>query len=77
MAAHRITVHLNQLGPRAGRKFWAAMAAQQKLTLISTNNIYVEYVNLAFYKSTNGGATFVKSMNGIPTGLELDFGWNY
>ena len=34
----------------------------------NTNNIYIEYVNLAFYKSTNGGTTFVKSMNGIPTG---------
>lgn len=34
----------------------------------NTNNIYMEYVNLAFFKSTNGGATFVKSMNGIPTG---------
>ena len=34
----------------------------------NTNNIYIEYVNLAFYKSTNGGSSFVKSMNGIPTG---------
>jgi len=32
------------------------------------NVIYVEYINLAFYKSTDGGATFVKSMNGIPNG---------
>lgn len=34
----------------------------------NTNNIYMEYINLAFFKSTDGGATFFKSMNGIPTG---------
>ncbi|MBK7632659.1 MAG: T9SS type A sorting domain-containing protein [Ignavibacteriales bacterium] len=32
----------------------------------NTNNIYMEYVNLAFFKSTNGGASFFKAMNGIP-----------
>lgn len=32
------------------------------------NNIYMEYVNFAFFKSTNGGSTFFKAMNGIPTG---------
>ncbi len=32
------------------------------------NIVYGEYVNFAFYKSTNGGSTFVKSMNGIPAG---------
>jgi photosystem II stability/assembly factor-like uncharacterized protein len=31
------------------------------------NIVYGEYVNLCFYKSTNGGSSFVKSMNGIPT----------
>jgi photosystem II stability/assembly factor-like uncharacterized protein len=30
--------------------------------------MYMEYVNLAFYKSTNGGSSYVKSMNGIPAG---------
>jgi photosystem II stability/assembly factor-like uncharacterized protein len=34
----------------------------------NTNNIYMEYINLAFFKSTDGGGTFFKSMNGIPTG---------
>jgi photosystem II stability/assembly factor-like uncharacterized protein len=34
----------------------------------NTNTIYMEYVNLAFYKSTNGGASFFKAMSGIPTG---------
>jgi photosystem II stability/assembly factor-like uncharacterized protein len=34
----------------------------------NTNNIYMEYVNLALYKTTDGGANFVKAMNGIPTG---------
>ncbi len=34
----------------------------------NTNNIYMEYINLAFFKSTNGGSTFVKSMSGIPVG---------
>ncbi len=34
----------------------------------NTNVIYAEYVNLAFYKSTDGGGSFVKSMNGIPNG---------
>jgi photosystem II stability/assembly factor-like uncharacterized protein len=29
--------------------------------------IYIEYVNLAFFKSTDGGLTFFKAMNGIPT----------
>jgi hypothetical protein len=29
---------------------------------------YGEYVNFCFFKSTNGGSSFVKSMNGIPTG---------
>lgn len=32
------------------------------------NIVYGEYVNLCFFKSTNGGTTFVKSMNGIPAG---------
>ena len=31
------------------------------------NIVYGEYVNFCFYKSTNGGSSFVKSMNGIPT----------
>ena len=31
------------------------------------NIVYGEYVRLCFYKSTNGGSSFVKSMNGIPT----------
>ncbi len=35
------------------------------------NIIYMEYVNFAFFKSTNGGATFFKAMNGIPTGPNL------
>lgn len=34
----------------------------------NTNNIYMEYVNLALYKTTDGGANFFKAMNGIPTG---------
>ena len=34
----------------------------------NTNNIYMEYVNLAIFKSTDGGATTFKAMNGIPTG---------
>lgn len=34
----------------------------------NTNNIYMEYVNLAFFKTTDGGANFFKAMNGIPTG---------
>ncbi|MCU7490651.1 MAG: T9SS type A sorting domain-containing protein [Ignavibacteria bacterium] len=32
------------------------------------NNIYMEYVDLAIYKSTNGGRSYVKAMSGIPTG---------
>lgn len=32
------------------------------------NIVYGEYVNLCFFKSTNGGSSFVKSMNGIPAG---------
>lgn len=34
----------------------------------NTNLVYGEYVNLCFLKSTNGGASFFKSMNGIPVG---------
>lgn len=34
----------------------------------NTNLVYGEYVNLCFLKSTNGGSSFVKSMNGIPVG---------
>ncbi len=34
----------------------------------SPNIIYGEYVNFAFFKSTNGGVSFSKKMNGIPTG---------
>ena len=34
----------------------------------NTNNIYMEYVKLAFFKSTDGGGTFIKAMNGIPAG---------
>lgn len=32
------------------------------------NIVYGEYVNLCFLKSTDGGSSFVKSMNGIPVG---------
>lgn len=35
------------------------------------NNVYVEYVNFCFFKSTDGGASFFKAMNGIPTGPNL------
>jgi len=34
----------------------------------NTNTIYMEYVKLAFFKSTNGGSTFFKAMTGIPQG---------
>lgn len=37
----------------------------------NTNNLYMEYVNLAFFKSTNGGATYSKSMSGIPVGPDF------
>ncbi|NWF88911.1 MAG: T9SS type A sorting domain-containing protein [Ignavibacteriaceae bacterium] len=37
----------------------------------NTNNLYMEYVNLAFFKSTNGGSTFSKSMTGIPVGPDF------
>jgi photosystem II stability/assembly factor-like uncharacterized protein len=35
------------------------------------NTIYMEYVNLAFFKSTDGGASYIKKMNGIPTGPDF------
>lgn len=35
------------------------------------NNIYMEYVQLAIFKSTDGGASFFSSMNGIPKGPGL------
>ncbi len=35
------------------------------------NNIYMEYVNFAFFKTTDGGSTFFKAMTGIPTGPNL------
>jgi photosystem II stability/assembly factor-like uncharacterized protein len=34
----------------------------------NTNTIYMEYVNLAFFKSTDGGSSFFKAMTGIPAG---------
>ncbi|OGU72939.1 MAG: hypothetical protein A2V93_05420 [Ignavibacteria bacterium RBG_16_34_14] len=34
-------------------------------------NIYMEYVNLCFFKSTDGGASYFKAMNGIPAGPNL------
>lgn len=34
----------------------------------NTNTIYMEYVNLAIFKSTDGGTSFNKFMTGIPTG---------
>jgi len=34
----------------------------------NANNIYMEYVNLALFKTTNGGSTFFSAMNGIPKG---------
>jgi photosystem II stability/assembly factor-like uncharacterized protein len=37
----------------------------------NTNIIYGEYVNLCFLKSTNGGVSFTKSMNGIPIGPDF------
>lgn len=32
------------------------------------NNIYIEYVNFSFWKSTNGGSSFFSAMSGIPKG---------
>lgn len=32
------------------------------------STVYMEYVHLTFYKSTDGGASYTKSMNGIPSG---------
>ncbi len=43
------------------------------VTEVDYNNpkiVYGEYVNFTFFKSTNGGASFSKKMNGIPTGSE-------
>ncbi len=43
-------------------------------TEVNFNNpdiIFMEYVNLALYKSTDGGNTFNKIMNGIPAGSEF------
>lgn len=40
-------------------------------TEVDYNNpefVYGEYTNFCFYKSTDGGTNFVKSMNGIPVG---------
>ncbi|MBA4312165.1 MAG: hypothetical protein C0417_06005 [Chlorobiaceae bacterium] len=34
----------------------------------SPNIIYTEYVNLAIFKSIDGGSSWTKSLNGIPTG---------
>lgn len=34
------------------------------------NIVYIEYVNLAIFKSTNGGSSWTKIMNGIPTGSD-------
>ncbi|MCL6495842.1 MAG: hypothetical protein K6T54_13855, partial [Ignavibacterium sp.] len=39
-----------------------------EVDFLNPNNIYMEYVNFAFFKSTNGGSTFFKAMTGIPTG---------
>ena len=39
-----------------------------EIDFTNTNNIYMEYVNLCIFKSTDGGATTFKAMNGIPTG---------
>lgn len=43
-------------------------------TEVDYNNpltIYMEYVDLAIFKSTDGGTTFFKAMNGIPRGSNL------
>ncbi|NWF49877.1 MAG: T9SS type A sorting domain-containing protein [Ignavibacteriaceae bacterium] len=42
-----------------------------EVDFVNPNNIYMEYVNFAFYKSTDGGASYFKAMNGIPTGPNL------
>lgn len=39
-----------------------------EVDFVNPNNIYMEYVNFAFFKSTDAGASFFKAMNGIPTG---------
>jgi photosystem II stability/assembly factor-like uncharacterized protein len=39
-----------------------------EVDFVNPNNIYMEYIRFAFFKSTNGGQTFSKKMNGIPTG---------
>jgi len=39
-----------------------------EVDFVNPNTIYMEYVNLAIFKTTNGGSSYFKAMNGIPTG---------
>lgn len=39
-----------------------------EVDFVNPNTIYMEYVNLAIFKTTNGGSSYFKVMNGIPTG---------
>ncbi|QQS35896.1 MAG: T9SS type A sorting domain-containing protein [Ignavibacteriales bacterium] len=59
---------LKSTGGTAWNEILGGDGGATEIDFNNPNNIYMEYVNLAFFKTTNGGATFFKAMTGIPTG---------
>lgn len=59
---------LKSTGSTSWNEIFGGDGGATEVDFTNTNNIYIEYVNWAFFKSTNGGVTFFKAMNGVPTG---------
>lgn len=59
---------LKSTGSTTWAEIFGGDGGATEVDFANPNNIYIEYVNWAFFKSTNGGSTFFKAMNGVPTG---------
>lgn len=59
---------IRSLGSTSWTEIFGGDGGATEVDYVNPNNIYIEYVNFAFFKSTNGGVSFVRSMNGIPKG---------
>lgn len=59
---------IRSLGSTSWTEIFGGDGGATEVDYVNPNNIYIEYVNFAFFKSTNGGVSFFKAMNGIPKG---------
>lgn len=62
---------LKSTGSSTWTEIFGGDGGATEIDFSNPNTVYVEYVNWAFFKSTNGGSTFNKAMNGVPVGPNL------